>query len=400
MPKKYFNYFLLGVVAFFPWVNYFVRKFHLPFSNSWDDAFIFFVFVISLVIGAKNIKKLFSNPTFLFGLLFLSVTLFSFYFNNYFLVAYSHEARLFFEPFLIFVALMLIEPEKEEVHFFLKSIIVSYSFLALYGLYQYVKKVPTPPQWVDKDLEKSFIKTRAFSIIGSPNVLGAHLEVALPLPLIYIIKEKSRIKKVLWSIPFLIIGGGLLATFARAAWLSSAFSLFASALWISPLLGVIFIIFAGILFVFISPLRIRILSLFSSLYIQKSAQDRGRIFRWTYGVLNASDHPLLGSGFGTYGGSASQAYGFFAGQSMDSVYIKTLAETGWLGILTFIPWVSLGVGVILTRFMEEKKPLFLFIGAGLVAFLLNMFTENLLNNTAGIAYVFWALIAVGITYRE
>jgi len=109
---------------------------------------------------------------------------------------------------------------------------------------------------------------------------------------------------------------------------------------------------------------------------------------------------LLGSGFGTYGGSASQAYGFFAGQSMDSVYIKTLAETGWLGILTFIPWVSLGVGVILTRFMEEKKPLFLFIGAGLVAFLLNMFTENLLNNTAGIAYVFWALIAVGITYRE
>ena len=96
MPKKYFNYFLLGVVAFFPWVNYFIRKFHLPFSNSWDDAFIFFVFVISLVIGAKNIKKLFSNPTFLFGLLFLSVTLFSFYFNNYFLVAYIHEARLFF----------------------------------------------------------------------------------------------------------------------------------------------------------------------------------------------------------------------------------------------------------------------------------------------------------------
>jgi hypothetical protein len=29
-----------------------------------------------------------------------------------------------------------------------------------------------------------------------------------------------------------------------------------------------------------------------------------------------------------------------------------------------------------------------------------MFTENLLNNTAGIAYVFWALIAVGITYHE
>ncbi len=400
MFKKYFNYFFFGVVAFFPWINYLVRKFNLPFSNSWDDAFVFLVFIISLVVGAKNIKKLFSNPTFLFGLLFLSVTLFSFYFNNYFLVAYIHEARLFFEPFLIFVALMLIEPEKKEVHFFLKSIIVSYSFLALYGLYQYVKKVPTPPQWVDKDLEKSFIKTRAFSIVGSPNVLGAHLEIALPLPFIYIIKEKSTIKKVLWSVLFLIMGGGLLVTFARAAWLSSAFSLFTSALWLSPLLGFGFIVVAGLLVATVSPLRIRILSLFSSLYIQKSSQDRGRIFRWKYGILNASDHPLLGSGFGTYGGSASQRYGFFAGQSMDSVYIKTLAETGWLGILSFIPWVAWGIGTILTRFREERNPMFLFIGAGLVAFLLNMFTENLLNNTAGIAYTFWALTAVGIIYRE
>ncbi|MGB9694992.1 MAG: hypothetical protein ACPLZB_03260, partial [Caldisericaceae bacterium] len=182
MLKKYFNYFLFGVVGFFPWINYFVRKFHFPLSNSWDDAFIVFVFLASIALGFKNIKKLFMNPTFMFGLLFFSVTLFSFYFNDYFLVAYIHEARLFFEPFLVFIAILLVEPDKDEIHFFLKSVVVSYSLLALYGLYQYVKKVPTPPQWVDKDLERNFIKTRAFSIIGSPNVLGAYLELALPLP--------------------------------------------------------------------------------------------------------------------------------------------------------------------------------------------------------------------------
>jgi len=399
MVKKYFNYFALGVIAFFPWVNYFVRKFHLPLSNSWDDAFIILVFIVSLGLGFRNIRKLFTNPTFMFGLLFLSVTLFSFYFNNYFLVAYIHEARLFFEPFLIFIALLLMEPDKDEINFFLKSIIVSYSLLALYGLYQYVKKVPTPPQWVDKDLESSVIKTRAFSIIGSPNVLGAYLELALPLPLIYIIKDKSYIRKVLWSILFLILGGGLLVTFARAAWLASAFSLFASALWISPALGIAFVVFAVLLVLLLSPLRIRVLSLFSSLYIQKSSQDRGRIFRWKYGILNASDHPLLGTGLGTYGGSASQAYGFFAGQSMDSVYIKTLAETGWLGILSFIPWVAWGIGVILARFRDEKNLIFLFIGAGLVAFLLNMFTENLLN-TWGVSTAFWALTVAGLVYNE
>jgi len=54
----------------------------------------------------------------------------------------------------------------------------------------------------------------------------------------------------------------------------------------------------------------------------------------------------------------------------------------------------------ISRFREEKNPTFLFIGSGLVAFLLKMFTENLLNNTAGIAYVFWALNAVAIIYHE
>lgn len=399
MLKKYLNFFVLGVIAFFPWINYLVRKFNVPFSNYWDDAFIISAFVVSLLVGAKSIKKLINYPTFIFSLLFLSVTLFSFYLNTYFFVAYIHEARLFFEPFLVFIALILLAPDKEEVNYFIKSVIVSYSLLALYGLYQYVKKVPTPPQWVDKDLESSFIKTRAFSIIGSPNVLGAYLELALPLPLIYIIKEKSYIRKALWTILFLVLGGGLLVTFARAAWLASAFSLFASALWISPTLGFVFAFFTVLLVLLVSPLRIRVLSLFSSLYIQKSSQDRGRIFLWKYGILNASDHPILGTGLGTYGGSASQAYGFFAGQSMDSVYIKTLAETGWLGIISFIPWVAWGVGSILQRFLKEKNTIFLFIAAGLVAFLLNMFTENLMN-TWGVSTAFWALTVVGLVYNE
>jgi len=53
-----------------------------------------------------------------------------------------------------------------------------------------------------------------------------------------------------------------------------------------------------------------------------------------------------------------------------------------------------------SRFREEKNPTFLLIGLGFIAFLLNMFTENPLNNTAWIAYVFWALNAVAIVYHE
>lgn len=398
--KKYFNYFVFVVLAFFPFIDYFVRKFNIPFSNLWDDAFIVLTFFVSLFVGAKKIKKLLNNPTFLFDVIFLSVSLFSFYFNNYSIFIYINEARILFEPFLIYVAIVLLEPEKEEIHFFIKSIILSYCLLALHGMYQYIKKVPTPSEWVDKDLEGAVIKTRAFSVVRGPNILGDYLELSLPLPLIYVFKEKSNSRKILWVIPFLIISGGLIVTLSRSAWLASTFSIFLSGFWLSLLLGIVFILIALMLLIFVKPIRIRILSLFTRTYLEKSMKSGGRIYQWTSGVINASEHPLLGTGLGTYGGVASYSYGFVARRSIDSAYIKILSETGWLGIVSFIPWVSWGVGSILTRFRDEKDVIFLFIGAGLLAFLLNLFTQNIFIAMGPGTIVFWALTAVGIVYHD
>lgn len=398
--KKYFSYFVFVVLGFFPFIDYFIRKFNLPFSNLWDDAFIALTFLVSLFVGAKKIKKLLNNPTFLFAVLFLSMSLFSLYFNNYSIFIYINEARILFEPFFIYVAILLLEPEKEEIHFFIKSFVLSCCLLSLHGMYQYITKVPTPPEWVDKDLEGGVITTRAFSILRGPNILGDYLELSLPLPLIYLFKEKSQLKKALWAIPFLVIGGGLIVTLSRSAWISSAFSIFVSAFWLSHLLGIIVILVAGMLLVFVKPIRIRILSLFTRTYLEKSMGSGGRIYQWTSGIINTSEHPLLGTGLGTYGGVASYSYGFVARRSIDSAYIKVLSETGWLGFISFVPWVSWGVGSILTRFREEKDVIFLFIGAGLLAFLLNLFTQNIFIAMGQGTAVFWALTAVGIVYHN
>jgi len=42
--------------------------------------------------------------------------------------------------------------------------------------------------------------------------------------------------------------------------------------------------------------------------------------------MNGFEHPLLGTGLGTFGGSAAQKYGYFAYTSMDSVYINVLQK--------------------------------------------------------------------------
>ncbi len=398
--KKHFIYFAFFIIAFFPFIDYLIRKYKIPLSNTWDDLFILLLLLVSLIYGSKKIRNLLNNQTFVFALLFFSTTLISFYLNNYSVYVYINESRILLEPFIAFSALILLEPEKNEIHMFLKFLIISGCLLSLHGIYQYITKVPTPPEWVDKDLEAGVISTRAFSVLRGPNVLGDYLELILPLPLIYILKSKRREHKVFWTIPFIVIGCGLIVTLSRTAWIASTFALFIGTLWVSPLLGLVFIFAASALLIIVKPVRIRILSLFSKIYLQKSMSSGGRIYQWTSGIIDASEHPLLGTGLGTFGGVVSYSYGFVARRSIDSAYIKILSETGWIGLTFFILWVSWGAGTNLARYVYEKNIVSLFVGAGLIAFILNLFTQNIFIAMGQGTIIFWTLSAVGSIYNE
>ncbi len=396
--RKYSSFLILLVVSLFPIIDYVWRRFKLPFSTIWDDVFLVLALLIALIISFKKLKDLFNYPAFVFALLFASVTFFSFTFNNYLFLAFLHQFRLFFEPFLIFIVIILLKPKKEEIRFYFKAVVLITMFLAIIGIYQYVNKVPTPVQWVDKELERSSIYTRAFSIVGSPNILAAYLEFGIGISLLFLFTEKKLLQKIYAVFAFLIIILGMLLTFSRGGWVASGSSILIGFLLFNPLVGGLIIIISGVIMTTIPILRLRLLSLIDPSYIQKSIEG-GRLFRWKYGILNASDHPLLGSGLGTFGGSAAQKYGYFVYTSMDSVYLNVFAETGWLGIITFALWVSFGAGRILNKFFEKKKLIYLFISITLFSILIHMFVENIFN-AWGIALNFWALSAIGEVLNE
>jgi len=127
-------------------------------------------------------------------------------------------------------------------------------------------------------------------------------------------------------------------------------------------------------------------------YIDKS-NNLGRLFRWRQAFLNLFDHPLLGSGLGTFGGSAGQKYGYFTGISMDSVWIRVLAETGMLGFITYVAWMASSFAGVATRFFRSGDKLWLFASIGLLALLVNLFTDNLLDSWA-IALVMWSVFGL------
>jgi O-antigen ligase len=384
----------LLLVVYYPLVNWMIRKANLPLANLWEEIMLLAFLAIAVATSWRKVGRLTASPVVLTALLFLSATLLSYAANIYYIGAYIHEARLAFEPFMAFVILwLLVDGDaagllRETV----PHLVASATVVAFIGVYQYVRKVPIPAQWLDAT-ETGVISTRAFSLFGSPNVLAGYLETIIPLGVYVAVVRTRWYERAIAVGCVLVMGSGFLLTLTRAAWLSAAGSFFVGLLILNPALAAVFAAAGAGIVIAVPTFRLRMTNLLSSTYVDKS-NNLGRLFRWRQAFVNLVDHPLLGSGLGTFGGSAAQKYGYFTGISMDSVWIRVLTETGMVGFALYVSWLSSAFACVATRFFRSKDKLWLFASVGLLALLVNLFTDNLLDSWA-IALLMWSLFALG-----
>ncbi len=385
----------LLLIAYYPLLNWVIRKVPLSLVGAWEDIMVVGFFLFAAWTSWRKIMHLLESPVMLGSLLFLAASLASFAANSYYAGAFIHEARLTFEPFLVFVSLWLLVDDRpgKLLHDLVPHLVLTATVVAAIGVYQYVRKVPVPAQWLDKETESSVISTRAYSIFGSPNVLAAYLETILPLGIYLFFVRSKWYERCCVAGCVLVIGSGFLLTLTRASWLSAAGSFFIGLLTLKPILAIAFAAAGAAILMIVPTFRLRMTNLLSSTYVDKS-NNLGRLFRWREAFLNVQDHPLFGSGLGTFGGSAAQKYGFFTGISMDSVWIRVLAETGIFGFLSFVVWISSGFMEVVGHFLRTREKLWLFTSVGLLALLVNLFTDNLLDSWA-ISLLMWSLFALG-----
>jgi len=385
----------LLLVAYYPLVNWMIRKANLPLANLWEEFMLLVFLSFAIATSWRKIGRLVTSPVVLTALLFLSATLFSYAANTYYIGAYIHEVRLAFEPFMAFVILwLLIDGDAAGLlREIVPHLVVSATIVALIGVYQYVRKVPVPAGWLDKDTETGVISTRAFSLFGSPNVLAGYLETIIPLGVYVAIVRTRWYERAIAVGCVLVMGSGFLLTLTRAAWLSAAGSFFVGLLILNPVLAAVFAAAGAGILIAVPTFRLRMTNLLSSTYVDKS-NNLGRLFRWRQAFVNLMHHSLFGSGLGTFGGSAAQKYGYFTGISMDSVWIRVLTETGVVGFALYVAWLSSAFACVATRFFRSKDKLWLFASVGLLALLVNLFTDNLLDSWA-ISFVMWSLFALG-----
>ncbi len=369
-------------------------------SSTWDELLLilFFVVVIYRHITFKTDIRLKTTPLDGYLFMYFCVGLFLMVYVSPIMYIAIEGYRQVFQYMLWFFAIILLIDDDKDFKVLYNSFIAIAIPVCLHGLYQFVTNAPMPSNWVTST--ENFSGTRIYSILGSPNIMGAFLVLFAPLIAGYLYTAKTGIGK------FLALGftGGMclavLLTYSKGAWIGLAVAVLLFAILVDKRL--LALILAGATFVvaFIPDVSNRITYLFTEEY-QTASDAGGRSMRWAFGFdLLEENNPLLGFGLGRFGGATAMrnqvlleidGFEYFY---LDNYYLKTLVEMGYLGlsfyILLLIAFIFVSIKAILRVRNTEMYVPTVSIFCGMMGVLAHCFTENIFEVPYMQAY-FWAM---------
>lgn len=307
--------------------------------------------------------------------------------------------RVIFEPMLYFFVLVQLIETEETLNMMIHGMLISATTVAAYGVLQRLMGVESPPSWTYSDFE-SGIKLRVFSTIGNPNGLGGYMVLMTPIAVSFMLWAKQWKERIIYAVMSLILLACLVLTYSRGAWIGFAAAIVIYALVIrNKKLMILFVVGTAVfLLIFKDSILNRLLFAFSDTYMAKSANS-GRLAFWARAFEIWKDYPVFGGGVGVVGDSVAVRHKMPGATWIDNQYVKVLAETGLIGILTYLTMlftpVVQGWKYIFSR--EEKGTFLYKLNAGILAAIFGMMVENVtaaIWEDINVVTHFWVLIAM------
>ncbi len=283
------------------------------------------------------------------------------------------------------------------------ALVIFAGLIALHGIYQFIVAAPIPEHWTDQ-AEQS-VRTRVYSIFGSPNIMADYMVLFAPMAagLAYYAKDK-KLKYAAWFATFCMCFSCLF-TMSRGGWVAMAVTILIFALLVDRRL-VVLMLAAAVVALMLPFVASRIGYLFTDSFAESTARG-GRAGRWAIGLkLLEEANPFFGVGHGIFGGAIAMQnqvnprWSYFY---LDNYYIKTLVEMGYLGlgafITTLVGWLLTATRCLKRCFdnAEGKQagmyPLCAGIFAGQCGVLVHCYFENIFEEPYMQAY-FWILSAM------
>ncbi len=394
---------LIYIMLPFAFWDFFLRRYSDLLWKTWDKGLFVLIVAAWIVRQVGRGGKVYRRTALdLPVIVFIAVMLFLFFVDSPVTGIGFEGLRVYVEYILwYFVGANLVR-SRAHLHNIIWVLLLVAFLVSLYGNYQYYIKVPIPPQWVDH--AEAALRTRVFSVVQSPNVLGSFLVLTIPAALAEALAAGRRWwKRSLALVILLSMTAALVFTYTRAAWFALAAGLVLFAiLYNRRLLAALAA--AGLALPVVMPSVLsRLLYLFSPAYMASSARA-GRLERWSHAFQQLSLHPLVGDGLGWYGGAvaANEVPGSFY---VDSFYVKTAAETGIIGLLALLWLLVSVVRCGLTNTLRLTDPYLKLVSGALLAGLFGVLVHNSVENIFEVpmmATYFWFLAGVmaGLPYLE
>jgi putative inorganic carbon (hco3(-)) transporter len=279
------------------------------------------------------------------------------------------------------------------------TVLISAAVVAAYGFYQYVHGIDISAfEWVD-GAQFPELKVRVFSTMKNPNLLAGFLVVIMAIATGLGLNTRLSSGKMLYFGLVLALGGCLVLTYSRGAWISvlaviAVFGVLYSrkVFWLLALLPVLVMLVGHEVFME------RILSIMNP----TDTSSTLRLALWESTVAMIGDYPWLGVGWGAYW-LVYPEYDFFvldAGTKIfhaHNMYLHIAAEIGLPGLVTFLAILgghAYSAFVLVRRATDRwTTGLMLGIFAALLAIAIGGFTDYVLYSIQT-AMFFWLLNAL------
>lgn len=387
-----FEFHPVYLLVFYIYVDRLIRTVVPGISGVWDELFMVFVILWLVFLRVvKNKRHIFSTihlPLLFFMGIYMGIM---FYDSPELDVAIEGYRAVAQYMIWFFLVLQLVDKEKvlDRVLFFL---VLGISGLGAHGTYQYLTGAEMTGNWIDSS---ETITTRAFSIAGNPNALASLLVIGFPLALSLFVVEKDILKRLLLILMMLFMGTGLILTFTRGAWVAAFISVLIFFLFVGKRLLIPIVTFMVSIVLIFDGLWSRISMLFSNEYIGK-ASEGGRIYRWTTGIQEWSKSKMFGLGIGRYGGAVATNHKL-APFYMDNYYLKTLTESGVVGLGAFLLLLIITLVQLFGYMKATVNPRYRIIMYGMYSSLLGVLIHNGVENIFEVPFMvtyFWSFVAM------
>lgn len=315
----------------------------------------------------------------------------------------SIDEMMRFLSYIFLFYIIICEARKEKyIYSILTCFLISCSAAVLFGLLQFFTGIGLDPAF---NVEQYFgVSRRIASTMYNPNNFAAFIMlVSYPVLLSALHVKQKKLKAFLFVL-FGLLSVDLLLTFSREGWIGYVIGFAVLALIYNKKLLYFLIILPFSLL--IGSIRERILSSFDfTVYYNMS-----RIKLWLTGLVMIRDNPILGVGMGNsiywYDRVTDRYHELRAGFTqypLHNTYIKVEAETGILGILSFLAMLYYIISRTLRIHKLAENPILKGISGGffvsMVGYLFMNFFDNILFDPQT-AVFFWLAFALIIALNK